>query len=179
MSRVPRRRSPLRGSVDPGDYVGIVGESFLAHERRPLLSIGTRTWSRWSLGNLGCPHPMAATALNRVVQELGITSMAGLAARATDIGKYKGLGVTAYWVVLAILREAGFDVEAVHGQDVTYQTMKQRARAVEEAQRKRDAPRHRPRRRRTTEDQDEDRENKAAAAAARSVLKTESNEATV
>jgi hypothetical protein len=54
--------------------------------------------------------------------------MADLAANVHRIGAYKGLGVTAYWTVLAILREAGFDVAAVHEEPVTYLTMKARAR---------------------------------------------------
>lgn len=132
--------------ADPGDYVAIVGQSFLKHERAPLLQIGTRTWSRWSLGRLGCPHPMAAAALNRVMRELRITSLHGLAAKIHDVGNYKGLGVTAYWVVLAILREAGFNVEEVHGESVGYETLKQRARKVAQKDALARIPRHRRRR---------------------------------
>jgi hypothetical protein len=126
MSRLPRV-----STVNPDDYVAIVGRSFVIHERRPLLTIGTRTWSRYSLGRLGCPHPMAAAALQRVITELEITSMAQLANHAQEIGSYKGIGVTAYWTVLAILREAGYRVEEVHQESVTYQTIKERARRVE------------------------------------------------
>lgn len=174
MTRITPALPPLRHTaknvVDPGDYVAIVGKSFLTHERRPLLTIGTRTWSRWSLGRLGCPHPLAATSLNRVVQELGITSMSSLAAHVQELGTYKGLGVTAYWIVLAILRESGYDVEAVHGQNVSYQTVKDRSRHAAEAQRKREAPRHR---RRDKAPYDED---VAAASAARALLKAGSGQ---
>jgi hypothetical protein len=117
---------PKRTAVNPGDFVGIVGQTFVKHEYAPLLTIGKHTWTRYSLGRLGVPHPMAASSLNRVVRELRITTLAGLAEQARVLGAYKGLGVTAYWTVLAILREAGYDVEAVHGEDVTYSTMKQR-----------------------------------------------------
>ena len=113
--------------VDPGDHVGIVGQTFVKHERQALLQIGDRTWTRWSLGRLGVPHPVAAANLNRVVQQMKITSLSDLADRAQEIGTFKGLGVTAYWTVLAILKEAGYDVAKVHGADVTYASVKQRA----------------------------------------------------
>src|SRR5262245_37653896 len=87
---------------NPADYVGIVGQSFVRYEQRPLLVIGKHSWDRWSLGRLGCPHPKAAAALNRVQQHLDIRAMADLASRAHDIGNFKGMGVTAYWTVLAI-----------------------------------------------------------------------------
>lgn len=125
----PIRRRPHDPSVvDPGDYAAVVGASFIKHERQPMLAFGRYAWNRWSLGRLGCPHPMAAASLNRVINQLGITTMAGLAERAHDIGAFKGLGVTAYWTMLAILREAGFDVEQVHHEPVTYSTLKIRAR---------------------------------------------------
>lgn len=117
-------------TVDPEDYAWVVGRSFVFNERRPLLTIGARSWSRYSLGRLGCPHPAAAAELQRVITELGITSMAQLARHAQQIGGYKGIGVTAYWTVLAILRDAGFKVELVHTESVTYNTIKSRARRV-------------------------------------------------
>src|SRR5262245_50690280 len=117
-----------RSSVNPADYVAIVGQSFVKYERLPLLSIGNRTWDRWSLGRLGCPHPKAASALNRVIHHLGIQSLSDLATHAQQIGNYKGVGIASYWIVLAILREAGYDVEAVHHESVSYATVKQRAR---------------------------------------------------
>lgn len=117
--------------VDPGDYVTVLGQSFVTHERRALLTIGTRKWGRHALGLLGCPHPTAAATLDRVIKELGITSIAQLAAQIQQVGSYKGVGVTAYWTVLAILREAGYRVEQVHAESVTYDTMKRRARKIE------------------------------------------------
>jgi hypothetical protein len=126
--------------VDPGDYVNIVGQTFVKHERAPVLVIGSHTWTRYTLGRLGCPHPVAASALNRVVQQLEIRSLADLAANVHRIGAYKGLGVTAYWTVLAILREAGYDVAEVHDEPVTYLTMKARERRQQQ--------RHKPRKKR-------------------------------
>lgn len=128
---MPRPSSPRDTAVDPGDYASIVGHSFIKHERRPLLTIGPRSWSRYQLGRLGSPHPVAAARLDRVIKELGITTMSQLAQQAQQIGGYKGLGITAYWTVLAILREAGYVVENVHGESVTYDTLKRRARKAE------------------------------------------------
>lgn len=125
------------GSVDPGDYVGIVGRSFLQHERAPVLVIGPHEWSRYRLGLLGCPHPKAAAALNRVIQTLSITSISGLAKHAREIGSYKDIGVTAYWLVLAILKDAGWDVLEVHGEAVSHATIKARARKIAQRERPR------------------------------------------
>jgi hypothetical protein len=123
MRPTQRRQS----TVDPGEYVRIVGQTFIKHERAPLLVIGSHQWNRWSLGRLGCPHPMAAARLNRIVQQLGITSLSELADRAHEIGAFTGIGVTAYWTVLAILREAGYDVVAVHHENVSFSSLKRRA----------------------------------------------------
>ena len=130
MTLRPTRRPirPSASTVDPADYVSIVGQSFVKHERAPLLVIGRHAWDRWTLGRLGVPHPKAAAALNRVIQHLGITTLAQLADHARTIGDYRGMGVTAYWTVLAILREAGYDVVDVHHEPVSYGTLKQRAR---------------------------------------------------
>lgn len=125
-----------RTFVDPNGYVQIVGRAFARQEHAPLLIIGDRVWNRWSLGRLGCPHPVAAANLNRVIQQMKIQTLADLAARAHEIGTFKGLGVTAYWTVLAILRDAGFNVKTVHGTDVSYATVKQRAIRQEERPRR-------------------------------------------
>ncbi len=113
--------------IDPADYTRIVGQTFAKHERLPLLVIGKHQWNRWTLGRLGCPHPVAAATLNRIIQQLKITTLSELADRAQEVGTFKGAGVTAYWTVLAILRDAGFDVVKVHHENVTYDTVKQRA----------------------------------------------------
>lgn len=123
--------------IDPQEFIAIVGSTFVKAERAPLLVIGALAWNRWSLGRLGCPHPSAAAAVNRVVQELRIRSIADLAKHVHEIGRYKGLGVTAFFVVLAILREHGYDVKEVYGEDVTYATLKQRARKAQKDQRRR------------------------------------------
>jgi len=75
---------------------------------------------------------MAAASLNRVLRELRITTLGGLAEHARELGAFKGLGVTAYWTVLAILREAGYSVEEVHGESVTYDTLKQRLKQAQQ-----------------------------------------------
>lgn len=118
------------GSIDPADYASIVGQTFVKHEHAPILRIGDVTWTRYTLGRLGCPHPIAASRLNKVMQQLNITSLQDLATHAQDIGTYEGCGVTTYWTVIAILRQAGYKVEEVHGQNVTYQTMQRRERKL-------------------------------------------------
>jgi len=135
----PTKRRPAAATVivNPADYVDIVGKSFVNHERQPLLTIGNRHWDRWRLGRLGVPHTVAASNLNRVLQQLGITSLSMLAAQLSDVGTFSGIGVTAYWVCLAILKEAGYEPATVHKADVTYGTVKARALKQE----RRDHPR--------------------------------------
>jgi hypothetical protein len=119
--------------IDPADYAGIVGSGFVKRERQAVLAIGNLQWNRWSLGRLGCPHPMAAANLNRVIQSMKITTLQDLADRAHEIGSYQGIGVTAYWTILAILREQGFDVATVHGEDVSYHAVKAREMRTHQA----------------------------------------------
>jgi hypothetical protein len=120
-------RAPKSASIDPATYVSILGATFVKRSHLPLLQIGSLTWDRWALGRLGVPHPMAAAKLNQVIQELRIRSIEGLANALHEIGNYKGCGVTVYFACLAILREQGYDPEKLHGEDVTYSTLKTRA----------------------------------------------------
>jgi hypothetical protein len=132
----------VKGAHNPLDYVGILGKTFVTNEHGTLLEIGPQKYTRWTLGRLGCPHPMAAIKLNRVCRELGVRTLAQLAKAAPQIGKYKGLGVTVYWIVLAILDEAGYDPVTVHGDEVTYSTMKSRAMKAEKGKQPRLRKRH-------------------------------------
>ena len=125
MSDAPPRIGKL---FVPERWTSILGTTYAKREHLAVLIIGTHRWDRWHLGRLGCPHPVAAASLNRVVQELGITTLAGLARQVRQIGNYKGIGTTAYALALAILGEHGFDLDAVHNEDVTYITIKGRAR---------------------------------------------------
>jgi hypothetical protein len=130
--------------IDPEDVVQIVGQTFVRHEYQPVLAIGKLTWSRLDLARANCPHPKAGAALTRICQQLGITTLQQLADRAPELGTYKGLGVTAYYTVLGILKQAGFPAAQVHGQDVSFSTLKQRARLEMER-----TTNHRRRQRRT------------------------------
>lgn len=123
--------------IDPASYIKIVGSNFVKKEHIPVLQVGTMTWDRWQLGKLGIPHPAAAAKLNRVVQELRIRTLDGLAENAHEIGNYKGLGVTCYYTILAILEQAGYDPDKVHGESTTYLSGKHRALKNARANRKR------------------------------------------
>jgi hypothetical protein len=125
------RRQPVASdddsTIDPQEVVRIVGQTFVKHEYQPVLAIGKLTWSRLDLAQVNCPHPKAAAAITRICQQLGITTLQQLADRAPEIGTYKGLGVTAYYTVLGILKKAGFPTAQVHGEDVSFLTLKHRA----------------------------------------------------
>lgn len=112
----------------PERWTNILGSTFAKQEHLAILTIGSLRWDRWHLGRLGCPHPVAAQTLNRVCQELRITTLAGLAKNIREIGNYKGIGTTAYALALAILGEHNYDLNAVHSEERTYITLKARAR---------------------------------------------------
>lgn len=104
-------------AIDPSAYQQIVGATFANHDHRPLIVIGDRQWNRWQLGCLGCPHPAAAVRVNRVIKTLQINSVSEFLALAPTFGEYKDLGVTSYWVVLALIHDLGHRIETFHGKD--------------------------------------------------------------
>jgi len=127
----------------PDKWTDILGVTFAKHEHATLLAIGSLHWDRWHLGRLGCPHPVAALRLHAVCHELRITSLPQLKENIRQIGNYKGIGTTSYALALAILQEHGYNIKSVHADDVSYITIKQRARKVIAKQQKQ---RKRPRR---------------------------------
>ena len=94
---IRRRRSRSMVTVNPADYVNIVGQSFVKHERQPLLTIGNRHWDRWRLGQLGVPHPVADES-ESCGESLGITSQM-LADPVVGCQHLRRHWVTAYWRV--------------------------------------------------------------------------------
>jgi hypothetical protein len=127
----------LTSSVDPGEFAGIIGQTFIKHERQPLLVIGSLRWNRQDLGKLGIVHPVSARALTRVCAELRITSIAALARHLHEVGNYKGLGETCYFLCCVLLRTQGYNVVELHGDQRTYLTLKARARRAQKDQKKR------------------------------------------
>lgn len=112
-----------RTTVDPRAYTQIVGSTFGNQEHRPLITIGARSWSKWQLGRIGCPHPAAAVRVAQMMKRLGISTPAEFLARAHEFGRYKTLGVTCYWTVLALARDLGGDIEQVHGDDRSFHSI--------------------------------------------------------
>ena len=127
--------------LDPSEFTPILGASWVKKERLPLLQIGSQTFDRLELAAFGCTHPTAALKLNRIVQDMRIRSLDSLANQIHEIGNYRGVGATTYFVILSLLRAYGYKAEKVHGDTVTFFTLKSRAM---KAARKR--PAKRPRR---------------------------------
>jgi hypothetical protein len=127
---------------DPNRWTNILGIGFARHEHRDLLVIGAKRWDYYHLCRLGCGHAISAGVVTRVCKEMGITTLAGLAKHIREIGNFKGVGTVAYALMLAILGEAGYDIDAVHGEDRTFISIKAQARrAVTKEQKKRKRPR--------------------------------------
>jgi hypothetical protein len=114
-------------SLDPRTYQKIVGSTFANADHQPLITIGGRSWNRWQLGRLGCPHPAAATRVQRVLKTLQITSVEDFLGRVHEFGRFKALGVTSYWVVLALAADCGARIEKVHGDDRSFSSIHREA----------------------------------------------------
>jgi hypothetical protein len=117
----------LMSPSDPSAYQKIVGATFAKTEHRAIIVIGNRSWSKWDLGRIGCPHPSAAARIQQVIQQLDIRTTKQFLDQAHEFGKYRSLGVTSYWTVLALARELGADIEQVHGEDVSFRAIHRRA----------------------------------------------------
>lgn len=116
-------RSSTNGNskyVDPRQYQGILGSTFATQSHRPLITIGPRSWNKWQLGRLGCPHPSAAVRIQRVLETLRITTTKEFIARASEFGRFENIGVTCYWVVLALVADCGGDIEEAHGEEKSF-----------------------------------------------------------
>jgi hypothetical protein len=113
--------------VDPEAHQKIVGSTFARAEHKAIVTIGKRSWSKWDLGRIGCPHPSAAVRVQRLITALDIRTPAQFLERAHEFGKFKDLGVVSYWTVLALARDLGGDIEEVHGEDVSFHAIHNRA----------------------------------------------------
>lgn len=121
--------------VDPMAYQKIVGATFAKAEHLPLVTIGNRSWNKWQLGRIGCPHPGAAVRVNRVIKALRIRTVEEFLERAADFGRFKDLGVTSYWTVLALARDCGADIDMVHHSDKSFHAVHRSALKLQEGRR--------------------------------------------
>jgi hypothetical protein len=110
----------------PNTFEGILGHSFVARGARPVLQIGSRSWSLYDLARLGIPHPRAARHLDAVRQQLAITSLPQLRDATDAICRLAGTGPTTLYVVLALLAEAGIKPATAYHATVTLPGLKRR-----------------------------------------------------
>jgi len=108
------------GYFDPKAYTSILGSTFANKDHEALVVIGDRSWTRWQLGRIGCPHPSAAVRINRVIKTLRIKNTEEFIERASEFGRFTDIGVTCYATVLALVADCGADVEKVHGEDRSF-----------------------------------------------------------
>jgi hypothetical protein len=118
---------PRPSPLDPSDFIPILGSTWVKQERQPLLQIGNQTFDRQELASYGCTHMTAALKLNRIIQELRIRSFDSLAKQIHEVGTFRGVGATTYFVILALLRAYGYQPDKLHGESVTFHTVKSRA----------------------------------------------------
>lgn len=126
--------------LNPTDLIPILGTTWVTREQVPLLQVGNQSFDRIEFARMGCTHIPAVLKLNRIVQELRIRTLKGLAEQIHEIGNFRGVGMTTYFVALALLRSYGYQLNVLHPDSVTFSTLKTRAK---KAARKRPAKRAR------------------------------------
>jgi len=114
--------------VTPDRYGTILGATFLKQHSGPILKIGAKTWTRYELGALGCPHLFAARLLDGVVQQMKITSVKQLASVTDEIALLEGVGATVLYLILAICDQANIGADSCYHENVTLQSLKTRRR---------------------------------------------------
>lgn len=110
---------------DPHDYPAIFGTNFAKRNGVPIIVIGQRSYNRYELGMMGCPHTQAAREVNRVLHQLNAKSLEDVARRFSPSDfAVKGFGVTAFYVLTCLLQDAGLSLKQFYQEKVTWDTLK-------------------------------------------------------
>ena len=136
-----------RSRLAPTDYRRQLGGSFVDHltdAKYPALIIGKDSWTRHELATeIGIVHTKAAAILTKACRTLGIRSTADLFARTspyTFADVQLRMGVTTLYVMFAVFRAKGHDIDAWYAKGntkgeaaavVTFITLKEREQAAE------------------------------------------------
>jgi hypothetical protein len=119
--------------MNPLDYPQIFGQHFATRANQPVLQIGQRAYTRYDLGQLGCPHIHAARTLDSVLRQLNIRSLEDLVRHHSpeEFVGIKGFGVTTFYVLLCVLRAAKFNLREFYKAKTTVTTLQEHVRKQE------------------------------------------------
>jgi hypothetical protein len=117
-------------SLTPQDYPGIFGKHFTTENSVPIIVIGDKSYTKYDLGRIGCPHTIAAKTLHRTLQQLGAKDLKDVAARfsPTSFVGVKGFRETAFYALTCLLDDANISVKKFYKEKVTIGTLAARAR---------------------------------------------------
>jgi len=118
----------------PSDHPEIFGHNFAQRNSLPILMIGKRAYTRYDLGRMGCPHTVSARELDKVLKQLSVNSIEDLVKHYSpeDFVGIKGFGVTAFYVLTCVLRDARINLKSFYSAKVTVDSLKTRVKKAEQ-----------------------------------------------
>lgn len=114
----------------PGDYPKVFGQNFAKRNLGTIVTIGKRQYNKYQLGRMGCPHVTAARTLDRTLKQLNVKSLEDVATKMSpeDFVGLKGFGVTAFYALTCVLRDAGVPLSEFYRSKVTVETLQENVR---------------------------------------------------
>lgn len=114
----------------PSDYPQILGTGFATRNGQPVVVVGERVYSKYDLGRIGCPHITSARQVNSAMTRLGVSSLEELAKRYSprDFVALKGFGVTAFYALICLLRDAKINVGQFYKEKMSMATYQHQVR---------------------------------------------------
>lgn len=112
--------------INPTEFQGVFGKSWVDTQTAPLLRIGQREWTRYELvSKVGVGNYRAITILMDALQQLQIRTMRDLwALSPVALAGIKGVGVTTLFVTMSLLDSEEFDVKQWYSHHHTFGTLK-------------------------------------------------------
>jgi len=120
--------------LDPREYPGIFGKTWIDKQSEPLLELGNKRWTRYELvSRVGCGNYKAISILMQALKDLNVRSVQALSKLPpTALAATKGVGTTTLFAAMCLLESEGYDVEAWYANNPTFQALKERQRRHDE-----------------------------------------------
>lgn len=132
--------------INPSEFQGVFGKTWVDAQTEPLLRIGKRTWTRYELvSKVGVGNYRAITILMDALQQLNVKTIKDLwELSPVALAAIKGVGTTTLFVTMSLLDSEEFNVKEWYSHHRTFATLKnQEKKKTQALQTKR---RRRPRR---------------------------------
>lgn len=117
--------------TNPEDFPQIFGRDFVKRNGQNIIELGGRTYTKYKLGQIGCPHTNAARELARAFKELHVDRLEEVPLRYSpeDFVKLPNFGITAFYALTCLLRDARLDVKQFYKKKITVTTLQLHARS--------------------------------------------------